>query len=134
MISFSDSIGLRVNYNKSLPVPINIDNEKAKHLEKTIVCSGASVPFTYFGLPLGTARPSVDEFPPFLAELKEEWWDIISYWVMKVDWFRSIQSFHPTQHFTYVPWRSQLTFLSKLIIIKSIVSETEVVSIGREDA
>jgi hypothetical protein len=64
MRSFSDSTGLRVNYNKSFLVPINIDNEKAEHLAKTIGCSVASMPFTYLGLPLGTTRPSVEESPP----------------------------------------------------------------------
>jgi hypothetical protein len=34
--SFTDSIGLRVNYSKSFLVPINLDEGKANHLARTI--------------------------------------------------------------------------------------------------
>jgi hypothetical protein len=56
--SFTDSIGLKVNYSKSFLVPINLDNERAQHLANTIGCLVGSMPFTYLGLPLGTTRPS----------------------------------------------------------------------------
>ena len=34
--SFSESIGLKVNYKKSMMVPINISEEKARALSKNI--------------------------------------------------------------------------------------------------
>ena len=34
--SFSESIGLKVNYRKSMMVPINISEEKARALSKNI--------------------------------------------------------------------------------------------------
>jgi hypothetical protein len=69
--SFTDSIGLRVNFSKSSLVPINISDDKAQHLAMTIGCSIASMPFTSLGLPLGTTRPAVDEFLPFLNKIEK---------------------------------------------------------------
>lgn len=54
---FSDSTGLKVNYNKSLMLPININEDKLDHLAKTFGCSKGSLPFTYLGLPLGVTKP-----------------------------------------------------------------------------
>jgi hypothetical protein len=63
--SFADSTGLKVNYDKSFLVPINLENDKAQHLANTLGCQVGSLPFTYIGLPLGTTRPYVEEFAPF---------------------------------------------------------------------
>jgi hypothetical protein len=57
--SFSDSIGLKVNYNKSFLVPINIDKNRASHLATTLGCVVGTLPLTYLGLPLGTPRPKI---------------------------------------------------------------------------
>jgi hypothetical protein len=69
--SFTDSTGLRVNFSESFLVPINIDDGKANHLANTIGCSVGSMPFTYLGLPLGTTRPIIDEFSPFLNRIEK---------------------------------------------------------------
>jgi hypothetical protein len=74
--SFTDSTGLRVNFSKSFLVPINMDDEKATHLANTIGFSIGSTPFTYLCLPLGTTRPSVDEFSPFLNKIEKRMMDI----------------------------------------------------------
>lgn len=50
---FSDSIGLKVNFNKFFLVPININAERANHLAKTFGCNVGQMPFTYLGLALG---------------------------------------------------------------------------------
>jgi hypothetical protein len=65
--TFLDSTTLRVNYNKSFLVPINISKDKALHLANTIGCEVAAMPFTYLGLPLGTTRPSINVFLTFLS-------------------------------------------------------------------
>jgi hypothetical protein len=70
IISFADSMGLKVNYNKSFLVLINVENEKATHLARTIGCQVAEMPFTYLGLPLGTIRPAVEDFLPFLNRIE----------------------------------------------------------------
>jgi hypothetical protein len=48
-----------------------MDDEKATHLANTIGCSVGSMSFTYLCLPLGTTRPSVDEFSPFLNRIEK---------------------------------------------------------------
>jgi hypothetical protein len=68
--SFADSTGLKVNYNKSFLVPVNVENEKATHLARTIGYQVAEMPFTYLGLPFGTTRPAVEDFLPFLNRIE----------------------------------------------------------------
>ena len=70
--SFSVSTRLKVNYNKSMMVPINISPEKFNHLASTFGCSKGSLPFTYLGLPMGITKPRVDDFLLFL-NVKEDW-------------------------------------------------------------
>jgi hypothetical protein len=60
--SFTNSTRLWVNSSKFFLVPINISNEKAQHLASTVGCSVVAMPFTYLGLPLGTTRPSIEDF------------------------------------------------------------------------
>jgi hypothetical protein len=40
--------------------------EKALHLANIIGHQVAQMPFTYLGLPLGTTRPSMEDFQPLL--------------------------------------------------------------------
>jgi hypothetical protein len=68
--SFSDSTGLHVNFNKSFLVPINTNPERATHLARTFGCQVGSMPFTYLGLPLGTTKPSVQDFTPLLNRVE----------------------------------------------------------------
>jgi hypothetical protein len=68
--SFSVSTGLKVDYNKSMMVPINISPEKFSHLASTFGCSKGSLPFTYLGLPLGITKPRVDDFLPLVSKCK----------------------------------------------------------------
>lgn len=62
--SFGDSIGLRVNYAKSVMVPINISPEKLQHMTRTFNCEIGSLPFPYLGLPLSLSKPRVIDFSP----------------------------------------------------------------------
>ena len=57
--SFSMSIGLKVNFSKSMMIPINVSEEKLDILARTFGCSKGSLPFTYLGLPLSVSRPRV---------------------------------------------------------------------------
>ena len=65
--TFSDSCGLHVNFSKSFLVLINISNERAQHLARTFGCQLGTMPFTYLGLPLGTMKPSIEDFTPLLS-------------------------------------------------------------------
>jgi hypothetical protein len=69
--SFSDSIGLHVNFGKSFLVPINSTPERAIHLARTFGCKVESMPFTYLGLPLGTTKPSLHEYTPMLTKIEK---------------------------------------------------------------
>jgi hypothetical protein len=66
--SFSDSTGLRVNFNKSFMVSININEEKFNYLVSTFGCAKGSLPFTYLGLPLGITKPRIEEFLPLVTK------------------------------------------------------------------
>lgn len=64
--NFSKSTGLRVNYKKSMMLPINITDEKLDLLARTFGCSKGTLPFTYLGLPLGTTKPKIVDFLPLV--------------------------------------------------------------------
>lgn len=68
---FLDSTGLHVNFHKSFLVPINISEARALHLARTFGCKVGSMPFTYLGLPLGTTKPSFQEFSPLLSKIEK---------------------------------------------------------------
>ena len=69
--TFATSTGLKVNFSKSSLLPINVDDEKATLLAETIGCKVGSMPFTYLGLPVGTTRPSVQEYMPMLNRIEK---------------------------------------------------------------
>jgi len=60
--SFAESKGLKVNYAKSMMVPINISEERFNILAQTFGCSKGTLPFTYLGLPLSLSKPTVADF------------------------------------------------------------------------
>jgi hypothetical protein len=66
--TFATSSGLRVNYSKSMMVPINVDDQKMELLSNTLGCSIGAMPFTYLGLPLGTPKPKVIDFLPLITK------------------------------------------------------------------
>jgi hypothetical protein len=65
--TFASSTGLRVNFAKSMMVPINMTDARVHHLAATFGCSVGSLPFTYLGLPLGLTKPKVDDFMPLVT-------------------------------------------------------------------
>jgi hypothetical protein len=44
--------GLKVNYNKSSMIPINLTHEEAVELARDFACQLGCMPFTYLGLPM----------------------------------------------------------------------------------
>jgi hypothetical protein len=68
--SFSDSSGLKVNFQKFSLVPINMNDEEALHLANTFGCKVGTMPFTYLGLPLGTTKPSIQDFSPLICRIE----------------------------------------------------------------
>jgi hypothetical protein len=64
--NFSNSTGLKVNFSKSMMLPININESRLQHLARTFGCSTGSFPFTYLGLPLGLTKPKVQDYLPLV--------------------------------------------------------------------
>lgn len=66
-LDFSTSTGLKVNFSKSMLVPINLNEEGTASLAQLFGCQVDSLPFTYLGLPLGLTKPKVIVFLPLVS-------------------------------------------------------------------
>jgi hypothetical protein len=66
--NYSVSTGLKINFSKSMMLPINVSEERLDLLANTFGCSKVSLPFTYLGLPLGTTKPKVVDFLPLVSK------------------------------------------------------------------
>jgi hypothetical protein len=69
---FAQSTGLRVNYQKSQMLPINVSDEKIQRLALTFGCSVGSFPFTYMGLPMGTTKPRFEDLTPMIDKVERK--------------------------------------------------------------
>jgi hypothetical protein len=67
---FSDSTSLKVNFEKSSLVPINMSDARVDHLARIFGCMVGSMPLTYLGLPLGTTKPTLEEYSPLLNRIE----------------------------------------------------------------
>lgn len=67
---YAMSVGLRINFQKSTLIPVNISANLAALLAGVFGCSIGSMPFTYLGLPMGTTRPSVLDLMPLVASVE----------------------------------------------------------------
>ena len=70
--TFSSSTGLKVNFNKSMLVPINLSDDRATLLAQSFGCVLGSLPFTYLGLPLGTTKPKLIDFLPLVTRCERK--------------------------------------------------------------
>ena len=80
---FATSIGLCVNYRKSLLVPINVEASLTDDLARELGCQVGVMPFTYLGLPLGTSKPTMHDMLP-LVECLERTLTSMSIFSLKV--------------------------------------------------
>jgi hypothetical protein len=67
---FSSYTRLKVNYNKSLMVPLNLEEGKLAELAQVFGCQTGALRFTYLGLPLGTTKPHIQDFMPLIQRVK----------------------------------------------------------------
>ena len=63
--TFSSATRLKVNYNKSMMVHLNMSYKKLDILAASFNCAKGTLPFTYLGLSLGITKPKVEEFFTF---------------------------------------------------------------------
>jgi hypothetical protein len=68
---FAHDSGLKVNYSKSVLVPINTGEEKATSRASLFGCSIGSLPFTYLGMPLGLKKTSVFDLMPLVKKCEK---------------------------------------------------------------
>ena len=69
LMHFTTYTGLRVNYDKSVIVPINTAHEKMLVLAQTMGCKIGTFPFTYLGLPLCLSKPKIEHFMPIMKRI-----------------------------------------------------------------
>ena len=68
LLPFSTSTGLKVNFSKSMLVPINLSDDQASSLATSFGCELGKLPFTYLGLPMGLTKPKVVYFLPLVQK------------------------------------------------------------------
>lgn len=68
--TYASSTGLKVNFQKSSLIPIIVEPQKASSLATAIGCQVGEMPFTYLGLPLGTTRPTIQEYLPLMNKIE----------------------------------------------------------------
>lgn len=72
LTDYADSIGFRINFQKSTIVPINTAQDLTQRIASIFGCSTMTMPFTYLGLPLGTTRPSVQDLTPLVCSAERK--------------------------------------------------------------
>ena len=63
---FASTTGLKVNFSKSMLIPINLEENRTNLLAQLFGCTVGTLPFTYLGLPLGLTKPKVIDFLPLV--------------------------------------------------------------------
>ena len=70
LIRFQASTGLKVNFNKSSLIPLNVPDELTVSLADVFGCTIGKMPFTYLGLPMGTTRPRIQDLMPLVDRVE----------------------------------------------------------------
>jgi hypothetical protein len=68
--NYAKSTGLKINFHKSSPIPINLGPSTASNIASLLGCTVASMPFTYLGLPLVTTKPTVRDLLPLVDRIE----------------------------------------------------------------
>ena len=67
--TFASATGLKVNYAKSIMVPLNIEEDRVDIFTNTLHCARGQFPFKYLGLPLGIYKPTVEQCLPLVNRI-----------------------------------------------------------------
>jgi hypothetical protein len=65
--SFSKAIGLKINYTKSIAVPMHLGESAATQCVQALGCRQEGFPQTYLGLPLSCGKLRLATFDPYIA-------------------------------------------------------------------
>ena len=63
---------MKINFGKSVIVPLNVDDELVQSLAQIWKCKVGTMPFTYIGLPMGTTRPTVTDLMPIVERAERK--------------------------------------------------------------
>lgn len=111
---FASSTGLKVNYSRSVMVPINMTEDRCTSLAQAFGCTVGKLPFTYFGLPLGLTKPKIEDFLPLFSKCERRLISTSTY----LNQAGRLQMTNAV--FTSIPMFHLCTFLTPKIINKQI--------------
>jgi hypothetical protein len=72
LLDYATFTGLKINFQMSNLVPINISAQRAQELADIFGCEVAKMPFTYLGLPMGTTKPTVIDLLPLVDRIERK--------------------------------------------------------------
>ncbi|MCI30540.1 RNA-directed DNA polymerase (Reverse transcriptase), partial [Trifolium medium] len=72
LVLFESMSGLKVNFNKSMLVGVNIPDSWLHEVASALCCKVGKVPFLYLGLPIGGDPRRLSFWEPVLARLKNK--------------------------------------------------------------
>jgi hypothetical protein len=67
--TFASATVPKVNYGKSIMVPVNIAEDRVDFLTNTLQCARGQFPFTCLRLPLGTYKPTMEQCLPLVNKI-----------------------------------------------------------------
>nr|XP_025621448.1 uncharacterized protein LOC112712731 [Arachis hypogaea] len=63
--------GLKINYNKSVLIGVNCNNEEVELACKTLDCRKGSLPMNYLGIPLGANPRRIETWKPVIRKVED---------------------------------------------------------------
>ena len=67
---FEAQTGLKVNYSKSIVIPINVVSHNMQNIIRILQCKEWTFPFPYLGLPLSLNKLKIEDFSPMLQRIE----------------------------------------------------------------
>jgi len=99
--SFTEFTGLKVNFTKSMMVPIDVSDDWFYILVNTFQCFKGSLPFIYLELPLSLTKPSVVDFWPLVSRCERRLVSTSNF-LSQAGWLELTTSFHYSTNLHYL--------------------------------
>jgi hypothetical protein len=100
--SFSKAIGLKINYTKSIAVPMHLGESAATQCVQALGCRQEGFPQTYLGLPLSCGKLRLATFDPYIAHADRYLAGLpLSCGKLRLDTFDPLAVFLPEPHGTH---------------------------------
>jgi hypothetical protein len=77
--TFSLCTRLKVNYRKTMMVPVNVSDERLEILSRTFGYGIGPLPFTYLGLPLSLTKPKFHDFMSLISRCEKRLYGVSSF-------------------------------------------------------